>query len=190
MQAVPSCSSGSTRTASARPSRRISSACPSSARSSPIPGYFSAENKELVRLIRGLSPAGNLRLGGSSGEHTDYIGDETRPPPFEIFGPEHNKTIKQGMFVSTAALRTLRGFLDATGWNCLYGLNLAHATPEQAAREAADVQRILGPRLLALQIGNEPDAFRNRFRPRRGDRRISWQSGIAFTRRSPPLRPA
>jgi hypothetical protein len=69
------------------------------------------------------------------------------------------------MFVSTAALRTLRGFLDATGWSCLYGLNLAHATPEQAAREAADVQRILGPRLLALQIGNEPDAFRNRFRP-------------------------
>lgn len=129
------------------------------------PGYFSADNKELVRLIRGLSPAGNLRLGGSSGEHTDYIGDTTRPPPFEIFGPEHNKTIKQGMFVSTAALRTLRGFLDATGWNCLYGLNLAHATPEQAAREAADVLRILGPRLLALQIGNEPDAFRNRFRP-------------------------
>jgi hypothetical protein len=129
------------------------------------PGYFSAENTGLVRLIRRLSPAGNLRLGGSSGEHTDYIGDETRPPPFEIFGPEHNKTMKQGMFVSTAALRTLRGFLDATGWNCLYGLNLAHATPEQAAREAADVQRILGPRLLALQIGNEPDAFRNRFRP-------------------------
>nr|WP_294813342.1 hypothetical protein [uncultured Sphingomonas sp.] len=129
------------------------------------PGYFSAENKELVRLVRGLSPAGNLRLGGSSGEHTDYIGDETRRPPFEIFGPEHNKTIKQGMFVSTAALRTLRGFLDATGWSCLYGLNLAYATPEQAAREAADVQRILGPRLLALQIGNEPDAFRNRFRP-------------------------
>jgi len=129
------------------------------------PGYFSVENKELVRLVRGLSPAGNLRLGGSSGEHTDYIGDTNRPPPFEIFGPEHNKTIKHGMFVSTAALRTLRGFLDATGWSCLYGLNLAHATPEQAAREAADVQRILGPRLLALQIGNEPDAFRNRFRP-------------------------
>jgi hypothetical protein len=129
------------------------------------PGYFSPDNKALVALVRGLSPAGNLRLGGSSGEHTDYIGDTHRSPPFEIFGPEHNKSIKHGMFVSTAALRTLRGFLDATGWRCLYGLNLAHATPEQAAREAADVQRILGPRLLALQIGNEPDAFRNRFRP-------------------------
>ena len=68
------------------------------------PGYFSADNTALVRLVRGLSPAGNLRLGGSSGEHTDYIGDETRPPPFEIFGPEHNKTIKHGMFVSTATL--------------------------------------------------------------------------------------
>ncbi len=129
------------------------------------PGYFSAGNKGLVRLVRGLSPSGNLRLGGSSGEHTRYVGDQTLAPPFEIFGPEHNKTRTQVLSVTTAALRTLRGFLDATGWSCLYGLNLAHATPEEAAREAADVQRILGPRLLALQIGNEPDVFRNRYRP-------------------------
>jgi len=129
------------------------------------PSYFSARNTELVRLVRELSPSGNLRLGGSSGEHTAYIGEEDRPAPFAIFGPEHNKSIKEGMFVSAAALRELRGFLDATGWRCLYGLNLAHATPEQAAREAADAQRILGPRLSMIQIGNEPDAFRNRYRP-------------------------
>ena len=129
------------------------------------PDYFSAENREFVRLVRGLSPSGNIRLGGSSGEHTVYIGEEARPAPFEVHGPEHNKLDRQGLFVSAAALRALRSFLDATGWSCLYGLNLAHATPEQAAREAADVQRILGPRLLALQIGNEPDAFRNRYRP-------------------------
>lgn len=129
------------------------------------PGYFSARNTEFVRLVRGLSPAGNIRLGGSSGEHTAYVGDTIVPPAFEIHGPEHNKLNREALNVSTAAIRELRGFLDATGWSCLYGLNLAHATPEQAAREAADVQRILGPRLLAIQIGNEPDVFRNRYRP-------------------------
>lgn len=128
------------------------------------PGYFSADNKAFVRLIRNLSPSGNIRLGGSSGEHTTYIGDQAVSPSFEIHGPEHNKLNREGLNVSMQALRNLRGFLDATEWNCLYGLNMAHATPEQAAREAADVQRILGPRLSALQIGNEPDVFRNRYR--------------------------
>ncbi len=129
------------------------------------PAYFSARDTALVRMIREMSPAGSLRLGGSSGEHTAYVGDRIVPPAFEIHGPEHNKLNREGLTVSTLALRNLRGFLDATGWSCLYGLNLAHATPEQAAREAADVQRILGPRLSAIQIGNEPDAFRNRYRP-------------------------
>lgn len=129
------------------------------------PGYFSAENKAFVRLVRGLSPSGSIRLGGSSGEHTAYVGDKVIAPAFEIHGPEHNKLNREGLNVSTLALRNLREFLDATGWSCLYGLNMAHATPEQAAREAADVQRILGPRLSAIQIGNEPDVFRNRYRP-------------------------
>ncbi len=129
------------------------------------PAYFSAANRDLIALFRGLSSQGNLRIGGSSGEHTNYIGDRRNIPPFEIFGPEHNKSVKEGLVVSTESLRTLRGFLDATGWSCLYGLNLAHATPASAAREAADVARILGDRLMALQIGNEPDVFRNRYRP-------------------------
>lgn len=129
------------------------------------PAYFSADNRAFVRLIRGLSPSGSIRLGGSSGEHTAYIGERTVPPTFEIHGPEHNKLNRQGLNVSIRALQNLRGFLDATGWTCLYGLNMAHATPEEAAREAADVQRILGPRLQAIQIGNEPDVFRNRYRP-------------------------
>lgn len=129
------------------------------------PAYFSADNRAFVRLIRGLSPSGSIRLGGSSGEHTAYIGERSVPPAFEIHGPEHNKLNRQGLNVSIRALQNLRGFLDATGWTCLYGLNMAHATPEEAAREAADVQRILGPRLQAIQIGNEPDVFRNRYRP-------------------------
>ena len=39
----------------------------------------------------------------------------------------------------------------------IYGLNLWHGTPENAAAEAAYVFETLGPRLICFQIGNEPD---------------------------------
>ncbi|MGA1983772.1 MAG: hypothetical protein ABSG84_15065 [Acidobacteriaceae bacterium] len=130
------------------------------------PAFFSAENRQLVELFRGLSPSGNLRLGGGSSEFTMYSdADPTGPPPFEVFGPDTSKTVKHGTVTTAMALRNLRGFLDATGWSCLYGLNLGQGTKENAAAEAAAAYRILGPRLLALQIGNEPDSFRNRYRP-------------------------
>jgi hypothetical protein len=44
-------------------------------------------------------------------------------------------------------------------------LNLGQGTKENATAEAAAAFRILGPRLVAFQIGNEPDSFRNRYRP-------------------------
>ncbi len=86
-------------------------------------------------------------------------------PPFEVFGPDTSKTVKHGTVTTALALRNLRVFLDATGWSCLYGLNLGQGTKENAAVEAAAVFRVLGPRLVAFQIGNEPDSFRNRYRP-------------------------
>src|ERR1700678_2823774 len=130
------------------------------------PAFFSTANKQLIELFRGLSPSGSLRLGGGSSEFTTYSeSDPTGPPPFEVFGPDTSKTVKHGTTTTALALRNLRGFLDATGWSCLYGLNLGQGTKENAATEAAAVYRILGPRLKALQIGNEPDSFRNRYRP-------------------------
>jgi hypothetical protein len=129
------------------------------------PAFFSSGNKQLIELFRGLSPDGNLRLGGGSSEFTTYSdADPTGPPPFEVFGPDTSKTAKHGTVTTALALRNLRDFLDATGWSCLYGLNLGQGTKENAAAEAAAVYRILGPRLLAFQIGNEPDSFRNRYR--------------------------
>jgi hypothetical protein len=130
------------------------------------PDFFSPRNRQLVALFRELSPSGNLRLGGGSSEFTTFSAD-TRPtaPPFEVFGPDTSKTVKTGTTTTALAIRNLREFLDATGWSCLYGLNLGNGSAENAAREAAAVHRILGPRLLAFQIGNEPDSFRNRYRP-------------------------
>jgi hypothetical protein len=130
------------------------------------PAFFSGANKQLIDLFRGLSPSGNLRIGGGSSEFTTYSdADPIGPPPFELFGPDTSKTVKHGTVTSALALRNLRAFLDATGWSCLYGLNLGQGTKENAAAEAAAAFRILGPRLVAFQIGNEPDSFRNRYRP-------------------------
>ena len=130
------------------------------------PDFFSAKNETLIRLFRELSPSGNLRLGGGSSEYTTYSdADPSNPPPFEVFGPDTSKTIKHGTTTTALALRNLREFLDATGWSCIYGLNLGQGTKENAANEADAAFRILGSKLIAFQIGNEPDSFRNRFRP-------------------------
>jgi len=130
------------------------------------PQFFSATNKALVGLLRELSPSGVLRIGGGSSEFTTYSdADPSGPPPCVVFGPDTSHTVKQGTTTTALALRNLRGFLDATGWSCIYGLNLGQGSKENAAREAVAVVRTLGPRLVALQIGNEPDSFRNRYRP-------------------------
>ena len=130
------------------------------------PDFFSAKNHALIKIFREIAPHGNLRLGGGSSEYTTYSDEApTGPPPFEVFGPDTSKTVKQGTITSSLALRNLREFLDATNWSCLYGLNLGQGTVENAVHEAKATYRILGPRLLALQIGNEPDSFRRRFRP-------------------------
>jgi hypothetical protein len=130
------------------------------------PAFFSSSNAQLINLFRDLSPSGNLRLGGGSSEFTTYSdADPVGAPPFEVFGPDTSKTVKHGTVTTALALRNLRAFLNATGWSCLYGLNLGQGTKENAAAEAAAAYRILGSRLVAFQIGNEPDSFRNRYRP-------------------------
>jgi hypothetical protein len=64
-------------------------------------------------------------------------------------------------------------FLKATGWQCLYGVNLggsgpapytsgsftASTTPTLAAEEVAYVSAELGTSLLGIEIGNEPDLY-------------------------------
>ncbi len=130
------------------------------------PQFFSASNTELISLIRELGTQGVLRIGGGTSEFTKYSAQKAEgPPPFEVFGPDTSKTVKQGTVTTAFALESLRAFLDEVGWTCLYGLNLGQGTKENAVAEAEAAHRILGPRLLALQIGNEPDSFRNRYRP-------------------------
>ena len=62
--------------------------------------------------------------------------------------------------IKPEAIDALAGFLQATGWTLIYGLNFGNSTPERAATEAAYVARAVGERLEFFQIGNEPDLYR------------------------------
>ena len=130
------------------------------------PAFFSGENKALIALFRELGTQGILRIGGGTSEFTAFTTEaQVGPPPFDVVGADTSKNVKSDTPITPVGLRNLRAFLDATGWRCLYGLNLGRGKVERAAEEAFYVQQILGPKLIAFQLGNEPDAWRNRYRP-------------------------
>jgi len=130
------------------------------------PAFFSAANTALIALFRQLTTDGVLRLGGGTSEFTAFTTREpSGPPPFDAVGPDTSKNVKADTPITPESLRNLRAFLDAANWRCLYGLNLGRGSLARAAEEAAYVDKILGPRLIAFQLGNEPDAWRNRYRP-------------------------
>ena len=130
------------------------------------PDFFNAHNRPLVRAFRDLAPAGILRIGGNTSEFSwwkERPGDK-QPPRIE-------RPIKPGQprsdlsyAVTPAAIDALKGFLHATNWRCIYGLNLGNGIPADLAREAAYVQWRLGKRLVAFVIGNEVDVFSSHLR--------------------------
>ncbi len=124
------------------------------------PAFFSAKNAGLIRAFKTLSPQGVLRLGGNTSEFGWW------KPTTDSPEPEHTKTRevvgepKASYYpVTPMAVRNLADFLDATGWSCIYGINMGTNTPERAAEEAQFAAKTLGPRLLYFQIGNEADLF-------------------------------
>ena len=71
-------------------------------------------------------------------------------------------------------IAALGGFLRATNWKLLYGLNLGTGTPERAAEEAALVMKHAGDHLLAFQLGNEADLYGPAFRKPEMELRRYW----------------
>jgi Glycosyl hydrolase family 79 C-terminal beta domain len=77
-------------------------------------------------------------------------------------------------------LKDLGGFLEATGWTLIWGLNLGTGSEAEAIAEAKSVLAAAGPRLLAFEIGNEPDLF-GRAKHRKPE--YSYEDWIAEYRR-------
>lgn len=138
------------------------------------PGFFSERNTRLVALFRRLSPGGLLRLGGNTSEFCWFQADASTPAP-KLHVPAGNLAanwMPHRLFpISPRAIDTLAGFLKATGWKAIYGVNFGNSTPDRAAVEAAYVAEKLGPGLAFFQIGNEPDFYRD---PNNGTRPPGW----------------
>jgi hypothetical protein len=124
------------------------------------PGFFSPGNKQLIQYFSHLGPKGVLRIGGETSDNTLWSPGETTPRESDLSGaavgssPKHKDTI-----ITKAAIVNLRGFLDATGWDLIYGLNFGRGSVEQATDEAQYVYQETSGHLLAVQIGNEPDGY-------------------------------
>jgi len=125
------------------------------------PEFFSPANSGLIAELRALAPHGVLRLGGNTSDYGFWkpTPTSTAPPrakrPYKIGDPPPDLSYA----VTPEAVQNLRGFLDATGWTCLYGINFGTNTPELAADEAEFVSQTLGERLEYFQVGNEADRF-------------------------------
>ena len=131
---------------------------------SPDPS-FSAQNSGLIREFKALSSTGVLRLGGDTSEFAYWkpkpdAPEPQHPPVREVVG----EPAAHYYAVTAEAVRNLAGFLQATGWTCLYGIGMGTNTPGRATEEAVFVAETLGNRLQYFQIGNEVDLFSRHLR--------------------------
>src|SRR5580698_9649570 len=97
------------------------------------PDFFSPQNTALVQMFRTLSPLGVLRLGGNLSEFTLWSDTDPAIPPDVngLVGPDPGHREPRTFTITPRSIRNLQGFLDATGWRCIYGLNLGGGTLEQ-----------------------------------------------------------
>jgi hypothetical protein len=113
------------------------------------PGLMSGANSVYVQLVCTLGARGVIRIGGNTSDYAHY--SATAPAVSSAYGT----------VVNDAMLRDLGGFLKATGWKLIWGLDLGRGSESEAIAEAKAVLSIAGERLLAFEIGNEPDLFPN-----------------------------
>jgi hypothetical protein len=109
---------------------------------------FTAANTGLIALFQMLGPS-VLRLGGVSVDES-------------VWTPQSSgQTAGQ---IAPADIDSLAAFLRATGWTCIYGINLGGSatgatTPALAAAEAAYVSQRLGPALAGIELGNACETY-------------------------------
>ncbi len=100
---------------------------------------------ELIALISRLGPAGTIRVGAASADQLNYT-------PTAL----HNSNE-----VGDADIQNFANFMNALplGWKLIYAVNFKNGNPALAAAEATKVASAMGNRLMAFEIGNEPDNY-------------------------------
>ena len=148
------------------------------------PSFFSAQNSGLIREFKALSSTGVLRLGGNTSEFAYWKPTPDAPEPEHPQVREAEGEPKAHYYaVTPEAVKNLSEFLQATGWNCVYGIGMGTNTPARAAEEAVFVAEVLGARLQYFQIGNEPDLFSRHLRdPKTWSAKTYLGEWLALTR--------
>ncbi|HEY6490998.1 MAG: glycosyl hydrolase family 79 C-terminal domain-containing protein [Terracidiphilus sp.] len=126
------------------------------------PTFFSVNNEDLVAYFRLLSANGVLRLGGNTSEFCWFKANGSTLEPVLHVPPgnlDANWMPHRLFEVTPEAIDALAGFVRATGWRLIYGVNFGNSTPQRAAEEAACVAQKVGGQLEFFQIGNEPDLY-------------------------------
>jgi hypothetical protein len=110
-------------------------------------GLLGPANTAYVELVRQLGTQGVIRVGGNTADYAGYsaLASAVSTP--------------YGTVVNDAVLKDLGGFLEATGWHLIWALNLGSGKEADTVAEARAIMAIAGERLLAFEIGNEPDLF-------------------------------
>ncbi|MGH9344463.1 MAG: hypothetical protein ACRD19_11965 [Terriglobia bacterium] len=121
------------------------------------PYLFSGSNTDLIGMFKRLGTS-ILRVGGNSVDRNTWTPSGSGQTEGQIAPPD---------------VDALAAFVKATGWQCLYGVNLGGAgpspytsgsitattTPTLAAEEIAYAYQQLGSSLLGFEIGNECDEY-------------------------------
>ena len=116
-------------------------------------GLLSATNHRYVQLVNGLGPQGVLRVGGIVANYTRY------EPAGTI------KSERQNTVITRASLEQFAAFLKTIHWTTIWSVNFAQGSIADAVEEARAVASILGPHLLALEIGNEVENYNRGHEP-------------------------
>jgi hypothetical protein len=112
----------------------------------PQIAQFGSEG-DFAELLRSLGP-GLLRFGGISADTRIAWTDAEKPKPAWASSS-----------LTAADFTHLRTLAQRSGWTVLLTVGLAHYDPAAAAREVAAAKSALGPWLVGVEIGNEPDAY-------------------------------
>jgi hypothetical protein len=108
-------------------------------------GVFDASDTDLVNLFKLLGPS-VIRIGGNLNDIVKWNAGGAGGSASEVAPPDVTK---------------LAGFLKATGWKVIYGINLKTNSAANAASEAKFAASALGGSLLSFEIGNEPNFYKS-----------------------------
>ena len=116
-------------------------------------GSFDASRGNLVQIFKTLGRNGsNIRISGNTLDRDTLWVPAGEQPPQPL--PEWVANT-----VSPSDIRRLNSFLVKTGWKSEIGINLGRWDARLGADQSRSMFSILGPRLAAVECGNEPDQW-------------------------------